>query len=353
MVVFVRHALPGERVTVEITEDSGRFLRADAVAVEAPSPHRVSAPCAYAGPGACGGCDFQHVDPAEQRRLKAAVVSEQLVRLAGIEREVDVEAVPVGQGPDALGWRSRMQYVHLEGGARGLRKHRSHEVVPIDRCLIAAPDAREPGEGTVVEHVDTTRGAHDFEVAADGFWQPHLDAPRTLVECVLDLLAARPGETALDLYAGVGLFTSFLADAVGPQGSVIAVEGDRRAAGLARTNLADHPHVQVIGGRVDRVLHRGLGTPDREATADLVVLDPPRAGAKRQVVRAVAALEPRAVAYVACDPAALARDLGYFAELGYRLETLRAFDLFPMTSHTECVALLEPADACARMRGRA
>jgi len=332
-VVFVRHALPGERATVEITEDDGRFLRGDAVAVSDPSPHRVTAPCPYAGPGLCGGCDFQHVTLAEQRQLKAAVVAEQLSRLAGLDREVTVEEVPPADG---LAWRTRMQYVHLPDGSRGLRRHRSHEVVPIDRCLIAHPYAREPEPATVVERVELSDRAAEFEVNADGFWQPHVEAPRTLVDCVLEMLRPQAGESVVDLYAGVGLFAAFLAEAVGPEGSVVAVEGDRTASRHSKANLAAYPWARSVQGRVDRVLSRGVGP------AGLVVLDPPRVGAKRQVVRAIAALRPRAVAYVACDPAALARDIGYFAEQGYELAHLRAFDLFPMTHHIECVALIVP-----------
>ena len=353
-VVFVRHALPEELVVVEITEapsaGGGRFLRGDAVEVLEASPDRVAPPCPFSGPGRCGGCDFQHVDLAEQRRLKGAVVSEQLARLAGIEREVVVEEVPspVDQSP-GLHWRSRMQYVDLPGGGVGLRKHRSHEVVEIDRCLIDAaggppvpqegPSPVSKGVPTVTETVTTSYGTRTFEVAADGFWQPHLEAPRVLVETALGMLAPQEGERALDLYAGVGLLSSFLADVVGPGGSVVAVEGDKVASRLSRSNLAGQPWARAVHGPVDRVLRRGVGG------ADLVVLDPPRTGAKRAVVRSIAALGPRAVAYVACDPAALARDLGYFAEEGGRLAALRAFDLFPMTHHVECVALVVPADA--------
>jgi len=334
-VVFVRHALPGERVRVTITEgdDDSRFLRGDAVEVLDASPERVEAPCPYAGPGLCGGCDFQHVTLKEQRRLKAAVVSEQLRRLAGLERDVVVEEVPPSDG---LAWRSRMQYVHLPDGGLGLRKHRSHEVVEIERCLIAHPAARGPEDGVVVERVETSAGTGVLEVAADGFWQPHVNAPRTLVECVLEMVAVRPGESVLDLYAGVGLFAAFLAHAVGPEGAVVAVEGDKTASRHSKANLASYPWARSVAGRVDRVLHRGVGA------ADVVVLDPPRVGARRQVVRAISDLEPRAVAYVACDPAALARDIGYFAEQGYALADLRVFDLFPMTHHIECVALLVP-----------
>jgi len=345
VVVFVRHALPGERVVVAITEVSKTFLRGDAVEVLEASPDRVVAPCPLAHPDGCGGCDFQHVTLPAQRRLKAQVVAEQLRRLAGIEREVVVEPVPVAEGAadDGLGWRTRMQYVEAPDGRPGLRKHRSHDVVAVERCLIAAPDARVAGRGpsrVVVEHVL----GRDFRVDADGFWQVHPQAPRILVETVLAMLAPRAGERALDLYAGVGLFSAFLAEAVGSAGGVVSVEGDRRASELAGENLASFPQAATRHGRVDRVLGQGFGS--RRALSggavDVVVLDPPREGAKRAVVSAVAALRPRAIAYVACDPAALARDVAYFAESGYRLAGLRAFDLFPMTHHVECVALLEP-----------
>ncbi len=343
-VIFVRHTLPGERVVVEITEESGRFLRADAVEVLRASPHRVAAPCPYARPDGCGGCDFQHVDLAEQRELKAVVVREQLQRLAGLDREVVVEPVPGDQ--DGLRWRTRMQYVALRDGRRGLRKYRSHDVVPIDDCLIAGPDARVTSSRarvpspTVVEQVVTSMGTRSFQVAADGFWQVHTGAPATLVETVLKMLSPKPGETVLDLYAGAGLFSVFLAGAVGSTGSVTAVESDRRAAECAAANLVELPWASVVLSRVDRLVTSWVS-----AHADLVVLDPPRAGAKRVVTGWVAGLAPRAVAYVACDPATLARDLSYFSDTGYELADLRAFDQFPMTHHVECVALLQRAAA--------
>lgn len=320
-VVFVRHALPGETVRVEVTEDDGRFLRADAVEVLEASPHRVEAPCPLAHPGGCGGCDFQHVKLPFQRELKASVVHEQLQRLAGLDWPVVVQEVP-----PTLRWRTRMQYVELPGGRRGLRKHRSHDVVEVADCLIAAPDARSDRDGTVTEHV----GPHTFQVASTGFWQVHPAAPQVLVDAVLGMLRPRSGERSLDLYAGVGLFSAFLAE----HGPVVAVEGDRRAASYAEGNLTALD-ARVVRGPVDRVLRHRL-----DDDFDLVVLDPPRVGAKRRVVEAIAGLAPRAVAYVACDPAALARDVGYFAESGYALRDLRAFDLFPMTSHVEVVAKL-------------
>ncbi len=349
-VVFVRHAVPGERVEVEVTEgaEGDRFWRADAVEVLSPSRDRVTPPCPYAGPGRCGGCDFQHVDLTRQRLLKGEVVREQLVRLAGLAPDDPLVAglvvEPVPGDREGLRWRTRVQYAVDEAGRRGFRKHRSHEVVPVEDCRITRHDAvvREPGvrdRRTVVERVAPgDGGGREFAVDADGFWQAHVGAPPVLVQGVLDLLRPQPGESALDLYAGVGLFAAFLAERVGEQGRVTAVEASHRACRRARENLAGLPWADVLRGPVDRVL------PDLDpATADVVVLDPPREGARARVVDRVAALAPRAVVHVACDPAALARDVALFSRRGYRLQSLRALDLFPMTHHVECLALFERA----------
>jgi tRNA/tmRNA/rRNA uracil-C5-methylase (TrmA/RlmC/RlmD family) len=323
-VVFVRHSLPGERVVVEITDgtEGDRFWRGDAVSVITAAEDRVAAPCRFAGPGACGGCDFQHVGLGRQRELKADVVREQLRRLAGLDVAVVVESVP--GDVHGLGWRTRQRYVQLPDGRVGMRKHRSHDVVAIDECLLESP--ADPSY--------EVHGRH-FAVADDGFWQVHPGAPEVLVDTVLEALGAEPGDRVLDLYAGVGLFARFLAERVGEAGRVVAIEADRAAADHARDNLADHPAAEVAAGPVEAVLAESFEEP-----FDLVVLDPPREGAKRVVVEQVVDRAPRAIAYVACDPAALARDVAIFAEHGYRLDQLRAFDLFPMTHHVECVALL-------------
>ena len=353
-VVFVRHAVPGERVVVEITEgtDGDRFWRGDAVSVVSPSPDRVEAPCPYAGPGLCGGCDFQHVAVPAQRDLKTAVVREQLVRLGRLDASSPlvtgllVEAVPVpGRADDGLRWRTRQRYAALPDGRPAMRAHRSHELVGIDDCLIAAEGAR-PGDtvadgtdgvvpGLVHHEVGAGGQSHSFTAAADGFWQVHPEAPRVLVEAVLDLLAPQRGERALDLYSGVGLFARFVGEVTGAR--VVAVEGDRAACQHARGNLSALEGATVECGPTDKVLRDGLDEP-----FDLVVLDPPREGAKRAVVEQVVDRRPRAVAYVACDPAALGRDVAIFAEHDYELTAIRAFDLFPMTHHVECVALLQP-----------
>ncbi len=363
--VFVRHALPGERVVVEVTEGSegDRFWRADAVEVLEPSPDRVEPPCPYAGPGLCGGCDFQHVELDAQRRLKTAVVREQLVRLGRLGADdplvtgLEVEAVPVeGRRDDGLRWRTRQRYAVLPDGRPAMRAHRSHHLIPVDDCLIAVEDARPRGDAVPGPHGEWSPGqpeadasthdvtvgsaTHPFSVASDGFWQVHPEAPRVLVEAVLAMLDPRPGERALDLYAGVGLFARFVGERTGAR--IVAVEADRRASQLSRGNLSALEKAEVQCGPTEQVLGSGLDEP-----FDLVVLDPPREGAKRRVVGQVVDRRPRAVAYVACDPAALGRDVAIFAEHGYALRSVRAFDLFPMTHHVECVALLEPTGLAA------
>ncbi len=203
--------------------------------------------------------------------------------------------------------------------------------------LVETRDGRTFADGPTELHEQAA--GRDFTVTGSGFWQVHPDSADTLVGAVLAALDPQPGERALDLYSGVGLFTAALADVVGPTGYVLGVEADEVATEDAAANLADLPHATATCATVDRFL---LGEDsDQIGVVDLVVLDPPRTGAKRDVVSGIAALEPRAVAYVACDPAALARDVAFFAEEGYALTSLRAFDLFPMTHHVECVGLLE------------
>ncbi len=364
-VIFVRHALPGERVRLKITDDShDRFWRADAIEVLEPHPERVASRCPIAGPGGCGGCDFQHVGLAEQRRLKSAVVTEQLRRLAGWEWSGEVEEVSSPETVDGLNWRTRMRYhVDVEGRA-GLRVHRSHRVIalPGGGCPIASPRtpnvtgiqwppdsevdavAAADGEALLINGrlesgspVITERAiGRNFSVAADSFWQVHPVAADTLVAAVLAGLAPRSGERGVDLYCGVGLFAAALVD----RGCrVWGVEADRGAVEHARRNV---PEARFTAGRVDRSLSSSMA-PRLPRQVDLMVLDPPRTGAGRAVITGIIERQPRAIAYVACDPAALARDLGYALEMAYRPTSIRAFDLFPMTHHVECVAILEPA----------
>ena len=382
LVVFVRHALPGERVRARVTAGAvgDRYVFADAIRVLEASVRRVSPPCPYARPGACGGCDFQHADLAYQRELKTAVLREQLSRLGGLEPEVTdrirVEALPGDESGDGLRWRTRLDLAVNHQGRAGLRPHRSRAVLPIEDCLIARPEIgaavlerRYPrakavhavvssvGERAVIAapqglrrtptiHEEVRVGGEDvtFRMNALGFWQVHPAAAQTFAAGVLAGLDPRPGETCLDLYAGVGLFARALADAVGPGGRVLAVESDPRACRAAGEHFADDRHVEVVDGRVEQVLE-ALGDRTPGPGVDLVVLDPPRAGAGRAVLEAVARLSPRAIAYVACDPAALGRDLAWARECGYEIARITAYDAFPMTHHLEAIAILRRGDA--------
>jgi tRNA/tmRNA/rRNA uracil-C5-methylase (TrmA/RlmC/RlmD family) len=230
-------------------------------------------------------------------------------------------------------------------------------VVPIDDCLIAVPRTRVPdvvardwppdaevgvdvsntGQraisiGRPDDVITETALGRDWSVPVGGFWQVHPAAAETLAHVVVDYAAPTPTDDCLDLYSGVGLFAGALATHVA---SVVAVESDARAVAAARSNLERDGNVTVVRDRVDRWLRERPPT-----TADVVVLDPPRKGAGRDVVEAIVARSPRTVVYVACDPAALARDIAWFREDGYELDALRALDLFPMTAHVECVARL-------------
>lgn len=383
--VFVRHSLPGETVRARVTRSGprGRYAFADAVEVLTPSPDRVTAPCPYAGPGRCGGCDFQHVAPEAQRRLKSAVITEQLERLAHISPDVSVEALP---GDEAgLRWRTRMSFAVDRQGAAGLLRFHSRQVVPLDDCLIASRavvatgvlnrrhpgmqriDVVSPSQGPAVvlevprrrpahrpsrpakvnETVRVGESGHTFQLDPRAFWQVHPDAPTALTAAVIEGLEPRSGDRVVDLYAGVGLFGRFLADAVGRNGSVTLVEDDPRACAAAARWAVGLPHVQVLSDRAVRALQTMVAGGE---TVDGVVLDPPRAGAGKEVVEGLTRLGPGRIVYVACDPAALARDTALLATAGHRLERLVSFDLFPMTHHVECVATFRAGGSRAGVR---
>jgi len=417
-VVFVRHAIPGEKVRVRLTDagDDAKFWRADVIEVLEASPDRVEhfwraadSLRAWAhGHPPVGGAEFGHITLARQRSLKAEVLAEQLTRLAGLE---DVPSVwtgsveAVGEGHDGgtgLGWRTRASFSVTPGGKLGMHAHRSHHIVPVqemplaseainglrlwdldlqgvERVEVAAPangsrplvllapapgtkekrlravaaDVRgdasvaafDPLSGEVTQlrgrtWVQESAAGHEYRVTGEGFWQIHRDAPGTLVGAVTEFLKhgdfLHAGAVVADLYAGAGLFTGVLADAVGETGSVLSVEGAPGTSRDARKNLHSAPQVEVVQGRVERVLRQ------KPRNFDALVLDPPRAGAGKAVVGQLVSSQPRAVAYVSCDPASFARDLGYFRRSGWELAGLRAFDLYPHTHHLETVALLTP-----------
>jgi len=351
-----------------------------------------------------GGAELGHITLERQRGLKADVLAEQLHRLAGVDVPVTVEAVGEAAGgtPTGLAWRTRAGFAVTPGGKLGMHAHRSDAVYParemplaveginalrlwdidlqgIERVEVAAPAngsrplvllvpaagirakrlssivAQLPGDVSVAQvdpgtggvtqlrgrtWVQETAAGHDYRVTGDGFWQIHRDAPDTLVGAVTGFLHdggyLAAGSVVADLYAGAGLFTAPLADAVGVTGSVLSVEGAPGTSRDARKNLHGAAQVEIIQGKVERVLRQ------KPHNFDALVLDPPRAGAGKAVVNQLVAAGPRAIAYVSCDPASFARDVGYFQQAGWGLKELRAFDLYPHTHHMETVALLTP-----------
>lgn len=389
-VVFVRHSLPGERVQARITATTSSYLRADAIAVLRGSPDRVQPPCPHAGPGRCGGCDFQHVELGAQRRLKRARIEELLGRIAGIERDVAVETVAGDVA--GLAWRTRLRVAVDRDGHTGFRRHRSHRLERVDSCPVAAPaveatDAlrvRWPGAaeleiltGAAADGTDKTAavvsvsprgrgqprcpdvnaglvvrgkvrrdpgaiqmeaGGRLYRVSAGVFWQAHRGASDALVTAVLDAVGECAGARVADLYAGAGLFAVALAHEVGPDGTVLAVERDRRACADARHNAAGLPHLVVDEAEVTpELVATGIGRPS------VVVLDPSREGAGIAVIRALTGLAPtlRRVVYVSCDAASFSRDARVLLDERWALASLRAFDIFPMTEHVELVGSFE------------
>ncbi|WP_238846730.1 class I SAM-dependent RNA methyltransferase [Nocardia arthritidis] len=521
-VVFVRHALPGELVRVLVTEDrGGSFCRADAIEILEAAAERVPATCPVSGPGGAGCCDFAHATPAAQRGLKAAVVAEQLRRLAGIEREVVVEPI-TGAGDAVGGWRTRVRLVVDDAGRAGVHRYRSTDILPDLRCPQPVPGMLDgiadrtwtPGadlvlalDGDGVRHVvelapaaanssetlaaqrnrndrpgnqreprrkrdrpasaeppehrgrgndglsgapgpgsvessrpddddtgndrwangspwdlpgasgrrgrggDERRGRGDdrssgdgsrrrgrraddssnpaaggkpwraadsvgrsgderrrsaaarraathaardewvvigtgraveyvagrrWELSATGFWQAHRGAAQCYSDVVAEWSGLRPGDVAWDLYSGAGVFAARMAEIVGPTGAVRAVESARPAVADGHAALRDLPWLDLRAQRVERWVREQSG-----ATPDVVVLDPPRAGAGKDVIAAVTDGAPRRIIHIGCDPASFARDLHLYLTAGYHLTELRAFDAFPATHHVECIALLE------------
>ena len=357
-VIFVRHGLPGEVVDVAITSVGASFNRGDVVAVIEASPDRVQAPCRYANRNGCGGCDFQHVEISAQRKLKEDVITEQFARIAKMEIHVDVEEVS-----PALGWRTQATIGSDKKGRAGFYASRTNTIMAIDECLVLHPSigyqkiqsqSWEPGiriqvsastdgssrliAGEVIQGEQIQNfivNGKNYQVSPDSFWQSNVNAPKVLVDCVSEYAEVRAGDHLLDLYGGVGLFALQLHEAIGAGGRIDLVEGSKSATADAAINFTGAQNVKIHTGDVEKIL-------PRFSRADVVILDPPRDGAKKNVIASLVECKPRAIVYVACDPAALARDSALLRDANYTLEKIRAFDLFPMTHHIECIALFTP-----------
>ena len=351
-----------------------------------PSPHRVEPPCPHFGAGKCGGCHFQHIDYEAQAEFKRDIVVDQLGRVGGL---VGVNVRDIIGAAEPWGYRNHVQFSLTRDGRLGFLTADTHDVVPVQECLLLEPlldelwtalDMEWPqlhrlslrcgsatgdlmaifeldhyedfdievdfpvscvllladGEVAVLmgnPHLEEHVAGRDYRVSAGSFFQVNTGGAEALVSLVRDYLAPTGEETLVDLYCGVGLFGLALADRVG---RVLGVEADPSAADDFRHNAQELDHVHLVEGPAK------VSLPRVEGPVDLLVLDPPRSGAGRRVVGEIARLAPRRIAYVSCDPATLSRDARYLTEAGFHLEEVQPVDLFPQTYHAEAVALFVP-----------
>ncbi|QKJ24869.1 class I SAM-dependent RNA methyltransferase [Aquiluna borgnonia] len=365
-VIFVSGAIDGELVDVEVSEDSGKFLRADVVEVLEESEHRQKHfwPAAIAG---AGGAEFGHIKLSHQRTLKSQVLSEALQRMAGIEAEVEVQSCPSDLDGDGLHYRTRVQLNVDQSGTAGPFKPRTNQAVftktlplavqeieelglqlknfnGVKRISIASSstgdlqwmvDDKVNGSERLVERV----GGRTFRLSSGAFWQVHKDAAGLLTAAVAKAcgeLGFDPTRPNLDLYAGAGLFSATLSNSY-PGAQFTAVENSKQAVSDGSKSARDLTNLKFVKSDVLQYL-RHLDT--KPGHFDTVVLDPPRSGAANKVIEQVVKLGARNLIYVACDPVALARDLKNLVEAGYQLRGLESFDIFPHTHHFEAVAAL-------------
>ena len=362
VVIFVRHALPGEIVEAKLISlaPGKRSWFAQTISVKKASEKRITPKCEFFKADGCGGCDWQHADSQYQRELKLEVLVEQLERFGQVANARQISSINAVE-PSQSNWRTRIRVVANDEGKWGFRKTRSHEVQVVDKCLIADnsindvlktlpagnPDDEilivKSKEETIVYPVEKRAPSapnstqevdgHDFAVAGDGFWQVHPGAASVLSRQIKESVQGLKVESFADLYAGVGVLAHSLLQEF-PTANAIVVEADRSAAQNAKENLKSFKNVQVSSERVDKWV-RGV-----KNKFDVVILDPPRSGAGQTVMQQICRQTLQKIIYIACDPAALARDILIAKKNGWELETVVAFDLFPQTHHIESVAVL-------------
>jgi len=354
LTVFVPLAAAGDRVRVEITQLKKRIAFARIVEVLEASPDRQEPPCRYFGE--CGGCDFQQMNYAAQLSAKSSMVADALRRLG----KVEVSDVEVVASPEEMGYRGRARW-QVRGHLVGYFRRESHDVIDIEQCPILTPKLNE-GLRSIREQAESgSLRAHEVEAAADierfvlstakgedellrcstlGFEYEFrstsfFQANSSLIEPLVNFATGGfSGAKALDLYCGVGLFTLPLAKQFD---TVIGVEGAIESIELARANAERNviSNVEFVQSSVKSF----VGSKQAEQV-DLVLLDPPRSGTEKGTIERIAELRPKAIAYVSCDPSMLARDLRVLLDAGYKLDELKAFDLFPQSHHVETVAKL-------------
>jgi 23S rRNA (uracil1939-C5)-methyltransferase len=372
--VMVALAAPGDRLRVCIDRVKGSVAFASIEEVIESSRDRVEPPCPYFG--RCGGCDFQQLNYEAQLAAKVEIIKDCLHRIGSIANVPEFEIIPA---PNEWHYRARAQWQYDAGRKRlGYFEGGSRRVCDVAECAVLVPDLQDELEslrrqmttGSLAEdaryfrvvvgdegvafssgirsptvseghlrEILRTIGGETYALNAESFFQANIDLlPRLISAAIGDT----SGETAVELYSGVGLFTLPLARRFK---HVIAVEDDAEAASFALMNLANSGlmNAQVeksdVAGWLEKNLERAGddGALDR---VDFLLLDPPRTGAESRVIGGILQLSPKRICYVSCDPATLARDLKKLIAGGYSLDSIVAFDMFPQTHHVETVVHL-------------
>lgn len=360
-VVFVRHAITGEKAIVKITSVSSKLAHGDAVEILSESTDRIKPICNYAIPGGCGGCDFQHINMSAQQKFKLEVIRDQFMRIARME--VDPEMVSV-EPKNGLGWRTRFNFAISENGKAGLYAPKTKKVVEIDRCAIAVKEINESslfneewgGTDRVrvsvssSNQVNISRGKmtvsgpkkirelvdkNVYDISPQSFWQSHKEAPKILSDLAISFMKLKQGDVVCDLYGGVGLFTMPVADKVGSKGHVHMIELSNHAIRDASKIFKKYKNVTIHKGLVDKKL-------SELNNIDAILLDPPRTGAGKSTIDKIVSKSPKRIVYISCDPASLARDSRFLENSGYSLDKINVIDLFPMTHHVESVVRFVP-----------
>ena len=361
LTILVPLAAPGDLLKVRIRELRKRLAFAEIVEILEPGEHRISAPCIYYG--TCGGCDFQHLDYRAQLEAKVAMIRDCLHRIGKIDWKEEILIIP---SPHQWEYRSRVR-LHIDRDSRAVGYYRgdSNEVVDIGRCAVLTPalqsaidqqretidwetlwsditelEAAEADDsisvfsgvtGEASDELTATFLGETYRLSAETFFQGN----RFLVEKLIEkAVGDATGETALDLYCGVGLFTLPLArrfkKVTGIEESLLAIKFARRNA-----KLAGHNNIDLVNQPVERYLNA-----DVKKGIDLILLDPPRSGTEKGIISRMASLKPHHISYVSCEPSILARDLRQLRDEGYRIDSITALDLFPQTHHVETVVKL-------------
>lgn len=346
LVVFIPGALPGETVTFRVTAVKKGFARAELLSIDGPSEDRRDPPCPLYG--RCGGCDFMHLTEEAQVRAKAQLVVEAFRRLG----KKDIPVPEITSGP-AWGYRARIQ-LHKDrpDSLVGFKARASDRTIAIPGCPVAAPgfarvlasggpevpvgrtNAFAVGDEAFFEGQDSlvtlSIGGKRLQSSLDGFFQSNLALLPSLIEAVLQALPEQ-GHRVLDLYGGTGLFGAFLADRFQ---TVVEVEQNGSALALARNNVVGPLH-EFHESTLESWVAR---QPRTAPPLDAIVVDPPRTGLSADV-RAWLGRSPAPIlVYVSCNPDTLARDTFLLESSGWTLTSLRLFDFYPQTTHTEAVA---------------